>query len=181
MRQPFFCKCGCLVFCVVAAFLFSGLISGVSAQEEGASVNVTFYVGEGGLLWVNGTSVVNASTVNYSNGTVLLLAATPTNANYSYSHMVFNGNVSVTDNPAFLLLVNSGFDAGEDWTFSSDWVSVGDQGVQVFFVAEAVPTPGDLSVDDAAGLAVVFGLLGVMSCVAAVLIFVYFRGKEDER
>ena len=130
-----------------------GFCSFVSAQEADPVINVAYFVSSGGLLWVNGSSVVNGSVVAYSNGTVLALSATPTNASYSYGSMVLNGTVT-SANPVFYNLSTSEF-------------GVSNQTVLVNFVAE----------DDAVlGVAISLGLVAVGVCV--VLVFVVKRREE---
>lgn len=153
----------CLVVCLCLSFL-----AFASAQEE-ATFNVTYNVTYGGLLWVNGTSIVNASTVAYANDTLLVLAATPTNANYSYASMDLNGTIT-TDNPASYNLVASE-------------VGVYNQTITVNFVAEAVPTPTPmpdpdaLTAEGAVGLAVSFSV--VFSVAIGCTFYVMKRKGEN--
>lgn len=144
------------LFFIVCLFSF---ISVASAAPS--TFNVTYNVTYGGLLWVNGTSMINASTITYANDTQLLLAATPTNANYSYASMDLNGTLTI-DNPATYTLTSD----VEDEVFNAT--------VTVNFIAEAIPTPSPspdpdaLTIDDSVGIAVVFGLLSIGVCVAFI-------------
>jgi hypothetical protein len=144
-------------------FLIICLFSLIAVASAAPSTfNVTYNVTYGGLLWVNGTSIINASIITYSNDTQLLLAATPTNANYSYASMDLNGTLT-TDNPTTYTL----FSDIEDEVFNAT--------VTVNFVAEATPTPSPspdpdaLTIDDSVGIAVVFGLLSIGVCVAFMI------------
>lgn len=154
-----------MLTCLVACFFLS-YPALASAQEE-ATINVTYNIAYGGLLWVNGTSIVNASTVAYANNTLLVLAATPTNANYSYASMDLNGTVTV-DNPAY-------------YNLTAIEVGVFNQTISVSFVAEAVPTPEPtvdpeaLTIDDSVGLAVALFIVAVSLPVALIVIK---RGEE---
>lgn len=136
----------------------------VAAQEDESNVDVTYTVGYGGLLWVNGTNVLNNSVVSYPNNTLLMLSATPTNANYSYSSMLLNGTLT-TDNPAFYNLTST--EANSTQTIS------------VSFVAEAEPTvdPDAITSDDAFAI-------GAVALIFAVALpcafFVLYKKKSDD-
>ncbi len=125
---------------------------------------VSFNVGEGGLLWVNNTVAVDGDSVLVDNGTVLVFAATPTNANYSFSQFSFNDSV-VFGNP-YVYIVNVPENA-----------SVVE--VDVLFVANSVPTPSDLTVDDSVGLAVAFGLIALV-CGVGVALYLFYLKNNDE-
>lgn len=152
-----------IVFClsVCLCLSFSAVIS--AQEEEAATINVTYNVAYGGLLWVNGSAIVNASTVTYQNNTVLLLAATTANANYSYVSMDLNGTVTTNNPVSYSLLVSN-----ETGLFNST--------VSVSFVAEVVPTPTPtpdpdaLTVDDAVGLSIALPVIIVGVCVALVMV-----------
>jgi hypothetical protein len=151
-----------LIVCVALSFY------AIASAQDLSVTMVTVNFSYGGLLWINGTSVVNGSTLSYPNGSVLDLAATPTNANYSYASMDLNGTVT-TDNPILYTLVG-----GVDL--------VSNQTITVLFVAEAVPTPSPtpdpnaLTPDDAVGIAVAFGVVAIGVCVALVFTM---RRKEN--
>jgi hypothetical protein len=148
---------------VLALFLFFSLLlsSLCLASAQDASFNVAYNVGYGGLLWVNGTSIINATTVTYLNNTQLLLAATPTNANYSYASMDLNDTITTENPTTYTLLTNS--------TDNSNCT------VTVNFVAEAIPTPTPtpdpdaLTIDDSVAIAVIFGLISIAVCLAFIL------------
>ncbi len=148
------------VFVLLVVMVFVPLVN----CQDSFGANVSYGVGYGGLLWVNGT-VVSNSTLFLANNTVLSLAATPTNANYSFNYFDVNGSI-VTDNP---------------YIFTVTVPENASLPVTVGFVAEAVPTPSpvpDLSVDDSVGLAVVFGLIALIGSVAVSLFLVYSRTQD---
>jgi hypothetical protein len=156
---------------VIACLLAVTILPAGMCQVDGSSVDVSFNVSYGGLLWVNGTNVINGTTLNYANASVLVLAATPTNANYSYANMTLNG-AAVFDNPGSFVLVNPGLDVGGEWNVSSDFFVVSNQTVSVAFVAEAVPTPSptpEVTADDAVGLAVVALIFAVCLPLALII------------
>jgi len=133
---------------LVAALCFA---PSVNAQDE-AVIDVTFNCSFGGLLWVNGTSVVNGSVIIYSNNTILNLAATPTNANYSFSSMFLNGTIT-TDNPSLYNLTSSELQSN--------------QTISAIFTAEAVPTP-EPTVDPSAITSDDALAIGVIALVFAI-------------
>jgi hypothetical protein len=174
MKRRLYLSCFILICLLTLSFA-----SLSRCQSSEATVNVTFYFSYGGLLWVNGTSVVNATTVTYENNTLLVLAATPTNANYSYSNMILNGTL-VTNNPVSFVLINPGLDI-LGWNVSSDWFAISNQTVTANFVEESVPSPTpipDVTADDAVALAVVAILFAVTLPIAFIIVFSNKKTKE---
>lgn len=157
-----------LTLCLIGCILF-GLCALTKAQDI-PQFEVTFTFNQGGLLWVNGTVVTNNTVTTFPNGSTLILAATPTNANYSYAYMLINGSQSF-DNPVFFN-VTSEF---ENSTFA----------VSALFVAEAIPTPSpspspspvpELTVEDAGGLA----FLALVCSIALPVVYLGTRKKNGE-
>ncbi len=128
---------------------------------------VSFSIGEGGLLWVNNTVVTNMTGVWVDYGSTIVLAATPTNANYSFSSFSLNGT-TVFDNPFVYTVV---------FPTNASSIDVG-----ASFVAEAVPTPSpvpDVTADDAVGLAVALGLIALVCGVGIALYLFYLRNQDE--
>lgn len=100
---------------LIRKYVISEPVHSVWGSLEYGLKSITFYFGNGGLFYYNGTLIVNGSSINFSNKTYIQFQGFP-NSSYSFSSFNYSGSGFV-DNPYMYQVIN--FDDLTVWCYFS--------------------------------------------------------------